>query len=108
MRSSVDEAINIHNTETGHDVQFKEEWSCEFCAFSESAKYRVVLRGATRFEAAHAVIEQPDGSRWLQSLGPRVPQGITDEQLQHRTWSFPIGKPKCIQKRASEPGGSRK
>src|SRR6266704_3513903 len=95
MTSIVGAALLIHLNETGHEVQFKEEWVYDLSVrcpwLADEARHKVILRGATRFENAHAVIEWPNGEREIQSLGPAVPKGISDEQLQCREWSVSIG-----------------
>lgn len=98
MKSAISQALQIHWEQTGHNVQFKEVWT-----YTHNAQrailglppveddYTVILRGATRFEAPHAILEI-NGERWEQALGPK-PTSLSEVQ---REASYTVGKPKRI------------
>ena len=102
MKNVVAQALQIHWEETEHQVQFKEEWVydlAERCPhLPKESTYKVILRGATRFEQAHAIIENPDGARWIQALGPVPP---TLDNIAHKEWIFAVGKPKKIKEQGN-------
>ncbi len=63
MQDHVNYALHFHREETGHDVQYKEEWVYDQAArcphLPIEATVKVHLYGATRFQQAHAAIEFP-------------------------------------------------
>ena len=96
--SMVGQALQIHAERTGHHVQFKEVWTYEHNAERTALglppvedDYTVILRGTTRFEAAHAILEC-NGERWEQTLGPKP----TNREQVQREASYTVGKPKRI------------
>lgn len=106
MKDIVNKALSFHSDETGHDLQFKEEWVYDrwernphlLSSSSEEMRYKIILRGSTRFEQAHATIEFADGSRWVIWLNPRNPGA----PLEHQEWNLARGKAKQIR----WPGGA--
>jgi hypothetical protein len=88
MLDVVKQVLFFHRERTGHDVQFKEEWSYKAPASDDEPT--ITLFGHSRFEQAHARIQFPDGSRYvcyLKSRNPRAP-------LEQQEAFYPQGKVK--------------
>src|SRR5258708_38351022 len=90
MQDHVNYALHFHREETGHDVQYKEEWVYDQAARCPHlpivATVKVHLYGATRFQQAHAAIEFPDGSRWIMGLRMEIQSlhAPVGSELHHR------------------------
>jgi hypothetical protein len=97
LRWDVDFVLQIHLEETGHDIQFREEWIYDTRQrqphLSEEAHQRIILRGNTRFQAAQAWIEGANGERFVQSLGPICRDR---SRLETAECSVAIGKPRRL------------
>lgn len=98
MKNEVNRALSFHKAETGHDVQFKEEWVYDrwernphLLTSDAEMRHTITLRGPTRFEKAHASIQFTDGSRWIIGLKP-----CSAAQLEYQEWNLAYGKPKQV------------
>lgn len=76
MLDVVKRVLTFHKEQTGHDIQFREEWSYS----NDVDEYTVTLYGHTRFEQAHARIQFPDGSRYICYLKSRNPNAPIEQQ----------------------------